>query len=70
MATHLVKILSKTGTLEFPAPLAHFSGPEAARAGGRGREAADSRESLSPLDLTLPPPTHAPKIAPPPLRGD
>ena len=24
MATHLVKILSKNGTLEFPAPLAHF----------------------------------------------
>ena len=24
MATHLVKIFSKNGTLEFPAPLAHF----------------------------------------------
>ena len=26
MATHLVKILSKNGTLEFRAPLAHFFG--------------------------------------------
>ena len=68
MATHLVKILSQNGTLEFPAPLAHFSGPKAARAGaGPGRGFA---ESLSPLDLTLPPPTHPPKIATPPLRGD
>ena len=44
---------------------------EAALAGGRaGGRAADSRESLSPLDLTLPPPTHPPKNATPPLRGD
>ncbi len=40
------------------------------RGPGRRPEAADSRESLSPLDSTLPPHTHPPKIATPPLRGE
>ena len=40
-------------------------------AGRAGRPCrADSRESLSPLDLTLLPHTHPPKIATPPLRGE